>query len=62
MTNPDPFPPFSDSFEEMFRRVFGPPPSRAQSTGGKPRKGPAPHPGDAPPRPDGDAPPGPDHQ
>jgi hypothetical protein len=48
MTNPDPIPPLSDSFEELFRRVFGPPPSRAQSTRGKPRKTSPPQPADAP--------------
>ena len=49
MTDPDPLPPLSDSFEEMFRRVFGPLPARPQSTGGKSRKGPAPQPSDSPP-------------
>jgi hypothetical protein len=52
MTNPDPFPPFSDSFEEMFRRVFGPPPAPPQSTGTKNGKASPPQPGDAPPGPD----------
>jgi hypothetical protein len=49
MTEQDSLPPFSDSFEEMFRRIFGPLPARPQSTGAKGGKAPAPQPSDAPP-------------
>jgi hypothetical protein len=48
MTEQDSLPPFSDSFEEMFRRVFGPPPAPLQSTGTKSGKTSPPQPADAP--------------
>jgi len=48
MTEQDSVPPLNDSFEETFRRIFGPLPARAQSTGAKGGKAPAPQPSDAP--------------
>jgi len=51
MTNPEPLPPFSDSFEEMFQRIFGPQPAPPQSTGTKSGEGSPPQPDHAAPGP-----------